>query len=115
RDIVKQGNLDKIWDDFAPEGRVNATLTIRRQKDGWRKLCTIEPLEINVVPHCFPFPVDHVTGAIEHLAGAGLRDECRLNLVANAGGRPAYLRGTVKGVAPHHDVDATIEGDNLTM
>jgi hypothetical protein len=115
KEIMEKANLGKVWDDFTPEGQVNLTVSIRRGKDGWRKNCIVEPLSINALPKAFPFPVEQISGVIEHQAGAGMTDECRFNLAGVGAGRPVYLRGTVKGVAPDHEVDLSIWGDNIEM
>jgi hypothetical protein len=117
REIMKQADLDEVWKDFGPNGCVNLTLTICRGKDGWKKTCKVEPLSIKALPakEIFRFPVDDITGTIEHEAGAGAIDHCKIDLVGKAAGKTVSMQGTVKGVTPDHEVDLSLWGDNLEI
>jgi hypothetical protein len=109
-------NFQKVHHDFAPLGPVSLQGTFARRNGRWIRHCIVHLEGLTTTFFEFPYPVEHVTGALEQDIDPFKQvDVVRVDLVGLAGAQRAFIKGDVTGDGPDSAVNLKIWGQNLAI
>src|SRR5262249_33074124 len=109
-------NLQKINVDYAPTGPVSLTLKAGRKAGQWAKHYLVQPEDVTAVCRQFPYPLDHITGALEQVIDPeNHQDELRIDLLGFSGPQRVFIKGNMLGEGRAASVDFKIWGDDLPL
>jgi hypothetical protein len=110
--------LQEIQKDYQPSGSLNVRVEFRKQGPNWRHHCVVRPENASAVCSKFPYPMERITGEIEHESDAihpDRPDRLELNLVGYSGSQAVHLQGTVLGKGPAASLKLEIWGKDLPI
>jgi hypothetical protein len=110
-------SLQKIHEDYSPTGPVELIVHAERKDGQWRKKhCIVHPEDMTATFRKFPYPLEHITGTLEHTQDAEQhREELRLDFTGLAGSCQVFVQGQVAGDWPACGVDVKIWGKNISI
>jgi hypothetical protein len=90
--------------EYDPQGGASVSSVFQRRGGKWAAECKIHPEDVRAVFEKFPYPLEHVTGTIEHKLDQSSRDkpidEAKIDLIGYTGSQPVYIQGEVAGAKP---------------
>jgi hypothetical protein len=110
--------FQEIQKDFHPKGAISFTIEFRKEGQDWRQHCTVRPENAAALYRKFPYPMERITGQIEHWSDAFQQDKpdrLVLKLVGHAGTERVHLDGEVTGKGPAAGMDLKIWGKDLPI
>jgi hypothetical protein len=89
--------LQQLEADYRPRGPVGLTLDFCRRRNRWRQHCLVQPEDLRMLCTAFPYPLEHVTGTIEHEMDAenGV-DRQKLRLTGYTGRQPVHVEADIQ-------------------
>ncbi len=87
-----------LWDDYAPRGRVDATVRVSRPAPGAAirvDRAIVDCRDVDVTVRAFPYPFEHVTGRLDWEG-----PKIEVDLATLVGGRRATCVGTITDPGP---------------
>ncbi len=104
--------LDELWDVFRPQGRINASVSLVRDRVGGAVGCswTIQCSDVGMTYKFFPYPVDHIQGVLS------CEKNCiSLDLRTVVGNKPLEVTGTINNPGDFAHVILEFEGGSLPI
>ncbi|OHB83021.1 MAG: hypothetical protein A2V98_19115 [Planctomycetes bacterium RBG_16_64_12] len=92
---ILPASLRPEWDKFLPSGKIHADVKLGYDGRHWTPELIVECLDASFTYHKFPYPLEHVRGAIEWKD-----DVVTVDLVGQSGSGPAHVVGKVVHPAP---------------
>lgn len=110
------GEYQELYRQFQPAGPASLTLTCQHLSGGgWRRNCVVQPEGLKACCAEFPYPVEQITGTLEHETGSGREEVLKINLTGLAGARPVFVKGEVVGPPDQRAVSVDVWGNNLVL
>jgi hypothetical protein len=110
-------NLQRINQDYSPQGAVTLTVACTRRAGQWVKHCVINPEDLTASYLKFPYRLKHITGTIDQEIDTTKHlEELHIDLVGLAdGAKPVFIKGTITGEAVTAGVGLKIWGDDIPL
>lgn len=112
------GTLPRIKDEFAPYGPVSLTVQIERKAGRSTRHCVVSAEDVTTSFVRFPYPLEHVTGSLEHhqeIQEGRENSTLQLDLAGTANGQKVTFKGSVIGDGPAAEVKIEIQGKDLPI